>query len=184
MSGPAQLGTHLVLPAAMVDLPVKHTGRPVMVLISWHPAAYEKPKLGMNLSHVDDLSINSVSLLFPSPTPLLPLLGVQPLGLWKCDFATQPAACGQSCTLVLAVTHRWPATELVKEITVHSEAALRAMSEACQPQASLLAKQKEMLQARLDYTGQVTQMDTTTKNKVTQVWPVGVAHHVILHRSR
>ena len=62
---------------------------------------------------------------------------------------------------------------------MHSEAALRAMSEACQPQASLLAKQKEMLQSRLDYTGQVTPNPRPEYN-ITRGERDGVVHHVVL----
>ena len=114
---------------------------------------------------VDVVTINRVDLVSPSRSNFE----------WSAtceegDFAAQPAADGRSCTPVVAVTRRWPATELVKEITVHSEAALRAMSEACQPQASLLAKQKEMLQSRLDYTGQVTP-NPTPEDEITQGWP-------------
>ena len=62
---------------------------------------------------------------------------------------------------------------------MHSEAALCAMSRACQPQASLLAKQKEVLQARLDYTGQVTPNPRPEYNN-TQGRPHGVVHPVLL----
>ena len=63
---------------------------------------------------------------------------------------------------------------------MHSEAALCAMSRACQPQSSLLAKQKEVLQARLDYTGQVNYPNPRPEYKMTLGRPCGVVHPVLL----